>query len=60
MESWMVGVGLAGFIIGLFGVGIWAATYDERVTDRERDREEGRANVLARKVQADLARRMGQ
>ncbi len=58
MESWMVGFGLVIFTIGLFGVGIWAAYYDERVTTRKRDREEGRANVLARKIQADLARRM--
>jgi len=58
MESWMVGFGLVIFTIGLFGVGIWAGVSDNRAIDRKRDREEGRANVLARKIQADLARRM--
>jgi len=59
MESWMIGAGVFAFWTGLFSLGFWAAGYDNRVIDRERAREEGRANVLARKVQEDLARRMG-
>ena len=58
MESWMIGAGIAGFIIGLFGVGTWAAVSDNHAIDRKNAQREGKANVLARKVQADLARRM--
>jgi len=60
VTSAMVGAGLIAFVMGLAWVGTWAAISDNRAIVRKREYKEGRANTLARKVQADLARRMGQ
>ncbi len=54
----VAGTFLTAFLIGMFGWGIWGAVSDSRVIDRRETQREGKVNTLARKVQADLARRM--